>query len=214
MTAQQPTLGHGAPASSDEVHEMSDGDDLARWTICGRCHTVRGGPIGTVDGVTVWQRCACVPAEGLPAQPRMGDFNTELELCRACGLVLLQSGSRWSVWFCGPCATQAKSLNDRVGRCVVPIGRHSLMNCVTVRSAAPEDIRSFAGELSTLFGATGAVEQWSRSVVRENLVAAGRPQDVDVDVASYLAWVRGVASSDQRFAEMVAALGGASVAGG
>ena len=66
-------------------HEMNDGEGLGRWTICGRCHAVRGGPIGTVDGVTVWQRCDCVPEEGLPAQPKIGDFNTALELCRACG---------------------------------------------------------------------------------------------------------------------------------
>lgn len=53
MTAQQPTLGHGAPASCDEENEMSDGETLSRWTVCGRCHAVRGGLIGTVDGVTV-----------------------------------------------------------------------------------------------------------------------------------------------------------------
>lgn len=185
---------------------MSDGDGLPRWTICGRCHAVRGGPIGTVDGVTVWQRCDCVPAGGLPAQPRVGDFNTALELCRACGLVALRSGSRWSVWFCGPCATQARRLNERVGRCVVPIGRHSLMNGISVQSAEPEDIEAFAGLMSNLFDATGAVQKWSRTVVRENLVAAGLPADLDLDVASYLASVHGAASPEQRFAEMVASL--------
>jgi len=185
---------------------MSDGESLRRWTICGRCHAVRGGPIGTVDGVTVWQRCDCVPAGELPAQPRVGDFNTALELCRACGFVPLRSGSRWSVWFCDPCKTQARSLNERVGRCVVPIGRHSLMNGITVRSASPEDVEAFAGQMATLFDATGAIQDWSRTVVRENLLAAGEPCDADVDVASYLASVRGVASSDQRFAEMVSAL--------
>jgi len=206
MTAQQPTLGHGAPASSDEEHEMSDAEGLRRWTICGRCHAVRGGPIGTIDGVTVWQRCDCVPAGELPAQPKVGDFNTELELCRACGLVPLRSGSRWSVWFCEPCKAQARSLNERVGRCVVPVGRHSLMNGVTVRSASPADIESFAGQMSTLFDTTGAIQRWSRTVVQENLVAAGQPHDVDLDLASYLASVCGVASSDQRFAEMVSSL--------
>ena len=121
--------------------------------------------------------------------------------------VPLRSGSRCRCGSAGR-ATQAKCLNERVGRCVVPIGRHSLMNGVTVRSVAPEDIRSFAGQLSTLFGATAAIDRWSRTVVRENLVAAGLPPDVDVDVSSYLASVRGVVSSDQRFVEMVAALGG------
>ena len=60
--------------------------------------------------------------------------------------------------------------------------------------------------MSTLFDAPAAIQQWSRTVVRENLVAAGHPYDVDLEVASYLASVRGAASSDQRFAEMVASL--------
>lgn len=185
---------------------MIDGESLRRWTICGRCHAVRGGPIGTVDGVTVWQRCDCVPAGGLPVQPTVGDFNTALELCRACGLVALDSGSRWSVWFCRPCATQARGLNEQVGRCVVPIGRHSLMNGVTARSASSEDIASFGSQMSIILDAAAATERWSRTVVRENVVAVGQPHHVDLDVSSYLASVRGVASSEERFAEMVASL--------
>ena len=89
---------------------------------------------------------------------------------------------------------------------MVPVGRHSLINGVTARSPSSEDIESFAGQLSTLFDSTDAIQQWSRRVVRENLVAAGQPHDVDVHVASYLASVRDAASSDQRFAEMVASL--------
>ena len=80
------------------------------------------------------------------------------------------------------------------------------MNGVAVRSASPEDVEAFAGQMSTLFDATGAIQRSSRTIVRENLVAAGRPPDVDLDVASYLASVGGVASSDQRFAELVSSL--------
>lgn len=185
---------------------MSDGERLRRWTICGRCHAVAGGPIGAVDGVTVWQRCDCVPAEGLPAQPRFGDLNTEIELCRACGLVPLRSGSRWAVWFCQPCVTLARSLNERAGRCVVPIGPHSLMNGVTARAGAPEDIESFAGHLPNLLDAMAAVGLWARVVVGENLVAAGQPQDVDMNLSTYLASVHSSATSELRFAEMVAHL--------
>jgi hypothetical protein len=185
---------------------MSDGESLSRWTICGRCHAVRGGPIGTVDGVTVWQRCDCVPAEGLPTQPRVGDFNTEIELCRACGLVPLRSGSRWSAWFCEPCLRLARTLNERVGRCVVPIGRHSLMNGVSGHNRSSEEIEFFAGRLSNLFEAMAAIRPWARTVVRENLVAAGQPDDVDLDLSTYLASVYAFSTSEVRFAEMVAHL--------
>ena len=185
---------------------MSDGESLRRWTVCGRCHAVRGGPIGTVEGVTVWQRCDCARSEGLPPQPRIGDFNIELELCRACGLVPRRSGSKWSVWFCGPCATQAKRLNERVGRCVAPIGRHSLMNGVSARNDLSEEIEFLAVQLRMLFDAIDAIERWARIVVRENLVAAGQPHDVDVELSFYLASVHSHATSEQRFAEMVAHL--------
>ena len=182
---------------------MSDGESLRRWTVCGRCHEVRGGPIGTVEGVTVWQRCDCARSEGLPPQPRIGDFNTEIELCRSCGLVPLRSGSRWSVWFCGPCAKQASSLNERVGRCVVPIGRHSLMNGVSASNDSTEEIEFLAAQLPLLFDAMTVIERWARRVVRENLVAAGQPHDVDMDLSSYLASVHACATSEQRFAAMV-----------
>ncbi len=51
-----------------------------------------------------------------------------------------------------------------------------------------------------------AIGQWAGAVVRENLVAAGQPHDVDVDLSDYLASVHASATSELRFAEMVAHL--------
>jgi hypothetical protein len=51
-----------------------------------------------------------------------------------------------------------------------------------------------------------AIGEWARTVVRENLVAAGQLHDVDVDLSDYLASVHSSATSEVRFAEMVAHL--------
>ena len=39
------------------------------------------------------------------------------------------------VWFCRECLYRVKDLNNGAGRCVVPIGRHSLMNGVFYKPA-------------------------------------------------------------------------------
>ncbi|HVA10428.1 MAG TPA: hypothetical protein VNG12_27250, partial [Acidimicrobiales bacterium] len=116
----------------DEEHAMSPNpaleglsDDAA---VCGSCHQVRGTALAGFH-----QRCACEPVPD-PDEPRFGqDFLMAAELCRCCGLVLLPSGSRWSVWFCPPCTRLARSFNEQLGRCVIPIGRHSLMNGVGLK---------------------------------------------------------------------------------
>ena len=89
---------------------------------------------------------------------------------------------------------------------MVPIGRHSLMNGVTARGGSPVEVESFAGQLSNLFDVMAAIGRWARMVVRENLVAAGQPCDVDMDLSTYLASVHSSATSELRFAEMVAHL--------
>ena len=80
------------------------------------------------------------------------------------------------------------------------------MNGVSARNDSPEEIEFLAVRLPTLFDAMDAIERWARIVVRENLVAAGQPHRVDVDLSIYLASVHSHATSEQRFAEMVAHL--------
>ena len=80
------------------------------------------------------------------------------------------------------------------------------MNGVSARNDSTEEIEFLADQLPLLFDAMAVIERWARRVVRENLVAAGQPHDVDMGLSSYLASVHACATPEQRFAEMVAYL--------
>ncbi|MCB9925584.1 MAG: hypothetical protein H6822_25765 [Planctomycetaceae bacterium] len=73
------------------------------------------------------QLCAC--ENGRRDQPTWErfDFNEVVTLCRCCRGVPLQSGTRWSVWFCESCKRRVLAVNDICESYVIPIGRHSIM---------------------------------------------------------------------------------------
>ncbi len=73
------------------------------------------------------QLCAC--ENGRKDQPKWErfDFNEVITLCRCCRGVVLQSGSRWSVWFCDQCKQRVQAVNDICESYVIPIGRHTIM---------------------------------------------------------------------------------------
>ena len=91
--------------------------------ICRTCYKVYGMWRGTEYELE--HGCACNRSD----QPRwdVGDFNERVTLCYGCGLELLRSGTRWSVWFCEFCKVRTIKLNDLCGHYVIPIGRHSIM---------------------------------------------------------------------------------------
>jgi len=176
--------------------------------ICGSCHQIRGTALAGFH-----QRCACEPLPD-PEEPRYGhDFLMAAELCRCCGLVLLRSGSKWSVWFCVPCKDLARSFNEQVGRCVIPIGRHSLMNGVGLKGTDAKRnaaVKRFAEELGSLFARVGWMDDWKGLAVRHNLVVLGAHPDHDLPLADYLDLValapNPALTSESAFARMVDAL--------
>ncbi len=58
------------------------------------------------------------------------DFNMKYELCWCCGLEIIPSGSKFSSFYCRDCKERIWYLNQKLGRCVIPFGRHSVMNGV------------------------------------------------------------------------------------
>lgn len=181
--------------------------------ICGECHALRGRvPEGGVRGDLVddgaEQFCRCPPIEVRPAVPVWGgDYNTYAELCRCCGLVLLASGSRYSVWFCQTCRPLVVALNRASGRCVVPIGRHSIMNGVRIRAGqlqSPVVVEGFVNNIRSLFASIGGLEGYARGVVARNLVDLGFEPGRNVYLGKYLWTVRRSHLTPQDgFAELV-----------
>lgn len=160
--------------------------------ICGRCRRLKGEfPEFHPDAVL---GCACAPREVRRADPPVGgaDHTTYAELCRSCGLVLLPSGSKYSVWFCEECLPLVTALNRAVRCATVPIGRHSSM--ANVVPACPSARNLPVVEACTeanvgLFDRIGQLGEYARTVVDLNLRELEFPDGTDVAVRDYLAAV-------------------------
>lgn len=121
--------------------------NLSSLKLCRECFELYG-PICLGDGQSVEQRCFCGPAKGdekwCVDGRYVNDFNTEYELCYCCGLEVIPSGSRWSSFYCNACRGRIHILNERMGRCVVPRGRHSMMNGISLSGARARDEKAVA----------------------------------------------------------------------
>src|SRR5436190_12449390 len=78
----------------------------------------------------------------LDGEPDRLDHLTPAELCNCCGIELLPSGSKFSPFFCRPCHARVSTLNRAAERCVIPIGRHNIMNGSILRGGhVPTDVQ-------------------------------------------------------------------------
>ena len=181
--------------------------DLDDLVICGVCHQLRDRnprrPAGT-DG-RVW--CDCQRDQRPSGEAGIDAY----ELCYCCVAVLLRSGTKWSRFFCEDCHSRAMALNQSVGRCVVPIGRHSMMNGVGYNRTVPShpSLEAFASELHGFFAGVGGVSEWSRHWLVQTMDAYGLLGPHDVSLRVYLAHAtgrdRGVGFSFDEMLEFLAA---------
>lgn len=179
--------------------------EIAGMEVCGDCGDIVGSLPRHHDRT---QHGTCSRHRGRKDQPRWPgrDFNQHAELCRCCGAVPLQTGSRWSVWFCGPCKNQVLALGRRHGRCIIPIGRHSLHAGLALNGrSTPVDVHIFAESWGAISEVISLTAEWQRIAVRMNLEAIGCAPDAVVAVERYVEGASGVDRS-ARFAEMCAYL--------
>lgn len=179
--------------------------------VCRACRDVVGPfrPLGgrSRDGSRLTQRGTCRhhrPPEREAGWPRF-DFNRQVDLCYCCGAVPLQTGSRWSVWFCDPCKEQVGLLNGRHGRCIVPLGRHSVHWGHLLRADQLHDtlaVERFL-ELTGIQGrVTAIVRDWSHEVVARNLSTIDMDDRPQVPVGAYCREARLRVEPMDRFREM------------
>ena len=161
------------------------------------------------------QRCGCersAQAEREAVWPGY-DHNTVAELCRCCAIEIVRSGSKWSTWFCPDCRERVTALNARMGRCVVPIGRHSLMNGVSYRPVPggmdDEALTAFADQLHAFFEAAGDTDGWRLRILTGHLAALGLTGATEVPMRDYLARAaRAGLSKTDAFAALAESAGG------
>ncbi|HUS21855.1 MAG TPA: hypothetical protein VMZ66_07585 [Aeromicrobium sp.] len=163
-------------------------------TLCTTCGRIRGAMASDPPRV---QLCQCeyerLRRDDLPLPERWDgfDINTFVELCHCCGVELLRSGSKWSVWFCVPCKRYVLALNRAVGHCVIPIGRHSLMAGIGISGSdipdpIPADfIEPFWNATLGLFASIDRLSDYQPHLVQWTLDDLGLdPTDAEVDLGA------------------------------
>jgi hypothetical protein len=175
-------------------------DEVWGATICPECCQVRGKleirasvlvVAGSAEGgpydLLRHQLCRCEDRSTEERWPGK-DFNTYLELCYCCGAEVIESGSKWSIFYCRACMKRVSDLNRAVGRWVFPIGRHTAMHGIGLGGKDLNDerlIERFWNATGGLFAAGDRLHEWRRSVVRENLGELGFLPGQEVPLADY-----------------------------
>jgi hypothetical protein len=139
--------------------------------------------------------------------PRCGDLSTTTELCRCCALSLIPSRSRWSSFFCPECKERVFELNHRAGRCVIPVGRHTLMNGVFYRAGDHDmttaEAIAFHDQVTTFFNHADATGRSRGQQAARNIDAIGLAGEGNVALRTHLRLVRRFGLSKQdAFKEM------------
>ena len=177
-----------------------------RLELCTTCCWLRGPYVG-------WDNlCRCdSDAWDRDPIPRCGDLHDNAHLCRSCVAALAPGSSRWTSYYCAECRPHVFVLNRLAGRCVVPIGPHSMMNGVfhTPPEGPGDDasITSFSDQLTTLFRHQTDLHDFATRRVRTRLDELGVDTDA-IAVDDYFARCRDAGwDAEHSFVELVTSLG-------
>jgi len=179
------------------------------FQVCEPCGSVVG-PF-TRDGVPYTQRGSC-PAHAAPAgEPKWPryDFNEHAALCRCCGRGPIESGSRYSVWFCPDCKEQVGLLHGRHGRCIIPIGPHSFHWGFMLKGSEVDDpiaVEIFLSAVKAVGSVRDLLDEWRHPVVRRNLREIGVDEGGTISLARYTELVQERIDPDERFRGLCAFL--------
>ena len=151
--------------------------------VCVACGQLRG-PYDGFDNLSACDR----EAWDRTPLPRAGDLSNNVDLCQSCISALAPGSSRWTLYHCRACLSAVAGLNRLAGRCVVPIGPHSIMNGVFASASPPPtdaEVASFADQLRALFRLQESLHDRTKRRVRERLVEFGVTGDA-IAAADYL----------------------------
>ncbi len=174
-------------------------DKIQSTNVCVECGRVYG-PVTSEHH----QQCNCVPKEKRQEKWPSYDFNEQITLCYCCGQEVLESGSRWSVWFCEECKGKVVQFNTLFQETIIPIGRHSLMSGYRLNRDAIHDsekIKAFTSGINRLVGRMDVLREWHAIVMRGNIVTLGYRHDVRL--ADYLRDVETALDKSKAFDRML-----------
>jgi hypothetical protein len=176
--------------------------DYRQMRICGQCFSVEGQCRHKgqwLDQAHTHDRQSRIsdPAES-PLWDGF-DFNEVVCLCYCCGTELLESGSKWSVWFCPECNKLAVHVNRFLQYYWLPIGRHSAMSSSSETPLGlihgqdiqrPKKVESFVEDLQTVFQRVERIRLLAKEAVRQNFLCLGFKRENAISLPSYIRTVK------------------------
>jgi len=147
--------------------------------ICRRCYELYG-LIYIEDGHKVQQHCGCNYTD--EKTWTYYDYNRHYETCYCCGLRIIECGSKWSIFYCPDCVSKIGRLNRTAGQCVIPIGRHSIMNGFALSGSdlsenRDEAIESFIQAHNRTASLIDLAYDYAKIILKRQLDRVGLPED-------------------------------------
>jgi hypothetical protein len=187
-----PLEGEGWKADTFFFEDLELFKDMGVCRDCGGIHglvRLKGG------GRFHHQTCGCEDRRGTP-QAYEGltkdlclDFAQAVTLCSCCGQALVKSGSKFSHFFCNSCREMIVNFNKSQGFFLIPIGRHSLMNQLSLNGKDiqdPKAISKFTEATNSMFKRIDLLREWKKRVMGKNLRKIGHVKNRDINLLSYL----------------------------
>ena len=170
------------------------------FTVCCVCAGLAGYPRGRSDYPQVC-RCNRADEQRWPDH----DFNEYADLCWCCLLETISSGSKWSSFYCDDCRQRVRKYNQSMGRVLLWMGRHSIMNGLGLRGpdvAVPQAVATFGtglgGFVTGLGGFYDAMAAWRPDRLGAVLQAGGLEgaggEEQRLPLAQYLKAAAGLAN--------------------
>lgn len=138
----------------------------------------------------LYQKCRCKTNENGLIEETWDryDFNKKIELCYCCSMELINSGSRWSVLYCDECKDRVVAFNYLIGKVVIPLGRHSVMNSLMIEYKCHDmdvEIKRFVKGWNSLVVLIDKVVDWSVRSLFQNLHDLKFRFDSDIRLREY-----------------------------
>ena len=114
------------------------------------------------------------------------NFNTSVEFCHCCSKALINTGSKFSSFYCEDCKQLISDYNNQSASLQIPMGRHSFMNGVKLQMPfTKKEERQFTLNLSSFFKYIDLVREWQKLCLFENLHDLGFNFSGDIALPYY-----------------------------
>jgi hypothetical protein len=167
--------------------------------ICRKCLDLYGrlvrvlpdSPTGIKRSGWRFQKCRCMKDEDKRNGQKCtlwpgNDYNTSVEFCYCCSKKLINSGSKFSSFFCTDCTKIITENNRNPENIQIPYGRHSFMNGIRLGTPfTKKQEAQFNSALTHFFEKVHLIREWQKYSLFENLHDLGFRFNRDISLPYY-----------------------------